>query len=418
MKHPILACGVLVAALGISATQLFQAPTTEALASTQHLAVKTDNSNPEPKGGYEALYKYIGATIKYPAAARRSGAQGKVYVSFFVETDGKISEVKVNRGIHPECDAEAVRILQECPLEWLPKKENGTAVRTQMTIPIAFKLSGTEETQVSTATISLGEAFEKPDETAAPKEGYQGFYKYVQSTAVYPKDALEEGLAGKVYLTFIVEADGSLTDIKVSKGIGESLDAEAVRILKAYKDTWIPAKKDGKAIRSKMSIPIQFSNPDAPQKKQSLEELPLLVVDGKIYKDFAELKNLNPNEILSIDVLKGEEAIKRYGQDGKNGVVLIQLSKQANKVAASAVSVYPNPTVNMATFKFELQERSLVKLELINPEKQEVRTVKEAYFDKGTQEITWNNEQLPAGVYLLRLSYGKQVHHHRVVVQK
>ena len=413
MKHPILACGVLVAALGISATQLFQAPTTEALASTQYLAVKTDNSNPEPKGGYEALYKYIGTTIKYPAAARRSGVQGKVYVSFFVETDGKLSEIRVSKGIHPECDAEAVRVLQECPLEWRPGIKDGVAVRTQMSMPMAFKLNVPQETKASTI-----EEFEKPDETAAPKEGYQGLYKYIQSAATYPKDAQEKGLAGKVYLTFIVETDGRLADIKVSKGLSESLDAEAVRILKAYKDTWNPAKKDGKAIRSKMSIPIQFSNPDAPQKKQNLDEPPLFIVDGKIYKDYAELKKLNPNEIVSIDVLKGEEAIKRYGQDGKNGVVLIQLRKQANKVAASAVSVYPNPTVNMATFKFELPERSLVKLELINPEKQEVSTVKEAYFDKGTQEITWNNEQLPAGVYLLRLSYGKQVHHHRVVVQK
>jgi len=414
MKHPILACGVLVAALGISATQLFQAPTTEALAPAPHLAVITQNSNPpEPKGGYEALYKYIATTMKYPAAARRTGVQGKVYVSFVVEADGKLSEIHVSKGIHPECDAEAVRVLQECPLEWQPGIKEGIAVRTRMSIPMSFKLNEPQETKASTI-----EEFEKPDETATPKEGYQGFYKYVQSTAVYPKDALEEGLAGKVYLTFIVEADGRLTDIKVSKGISESLDAEAVRVLKEYKDTWVPAKKDGKAIRSKMSIPIQFSNPDAPQKKQSLKEPPLLVVDGKIYKDFAELRNLNPNEIVSIDVLKGQEAIKRYGQDGKNGVVLIQLSKQANKVASSAVSVYPNPTVNVATFKFELQERSLVKLELINPEKQEVSLVKEAYFDKGTQEITWNNEQLPAGIYLLRLSYGKQVHHHRIVVQK
>lgn len=94
-----------------------------------------------PKGGMQAFYKYVGEKMKYPAQARRMGVEGRVFVQFVVERDGRLTDVKVvdGRGIGAGCDEEAVRVVQSAP-PWNPGKQRGKAVRQRYTIPINFKL--------------------------------------------------------------------------------------------------------------------------------------------------------------------------------------------------------------------------------------------------------------------------------------
>jgi len=95
---------------------------------------------PEPEGGYEAFYKYVAKNLKYPSQARRQNIQGKVYVSFIVERDGSISDVKVTRSIGGGCDEEAERVLKGSP-KWKPGKQRHQPVRVRMSIPIGFQLN-------------------------------------------------------------------------------------------------------------------------------------------------------------------------------------------------------------------------------------------------------------------------------------
>ena len=78
-------------------------------------------------------------------------------------------------------------------------------------------------------------------------------YKYLK----YPEDAVQEGVQGKVYVTFIVEKNGKISNVELERGVDERLDAEALRVVAASPD-WIPAKIDGKAVRSRITIPVEF----------------------------------------------------------------------------------------------------------------------------------------------------------------
>ncbi|MEQ8928146.1 MAG: energy transducer TonB [Fulvivirga sp.] len=96
-------------------------------------------NQPTPIGGLAAFYAYINENIKYPAAARRMSIQGKVFVQFIVNKDGRLSDIKVIKGIGSGCDEEAVRVLQNAE-PWNPGKQRGVAVRVKMVIPIHFML--------------------------------------------------------------------------------------------------------------------------------------------------------------------------------------------------------------------------------------------------------------------------------------
>jgi len=92
-------------------------------------------------GGDKARIKYLQENIKYPEMAKESGIQGTVYVTFVVEKDGRITSVKVLRGIGGGCDEEAVRVIKKMP-KWKPGKQRGRSVRVQFNMPVRFVLAG------------------------------------------------------------------------------------------------------------------------------------------------------------------------------------------------------------------------------------------------------------------------------------
>jgi len=94
---------------------------------------------PEFPGGEEALRKYIAQSVKYPVIAQENGIQGRVYVSFVVNTKGKVTDVKIARGVDPNLDKEAIRVVNAMPA-WKPGKQRGKAVKVSYTVPINFVL--------------------------------------------------------------------------------------------------------------------------------------------------------------------------------------------------------------------------------------------------------------------------------------
>ena len=96
-------------------------------------------SMPEFPGGESALNRFLYENIKYPQMAKESGIQGRVFVTFVVERDGKVTDVRVLRGIGGGCDEEAIRVVQNMP-KWSPGKQRGKPVRVQFNLPIKFTL--------------------------------------------------------------------------------------------------------------------------------------------------------------------------------------------------------------------------------------------------------------------------------------
>lgn len=99
----------------------------------------TVESAPEYPGGQKALAQFISSNTHYPAKARSTGIEGRVYVSFIVERNGEVNGLQVIRGIGGGCDEEAIRVLR-ATTPWKPGTVGGKPVRTAYTIPVNFKL--------------------------------------------------------------------------------------------------------------------------------------------------------------------------------------------------------------------------------------------------------------------------------------
>jgi len=97
--------------------------------------------SPQYPGGDELRLKFLSENIKYPQAAREASVQGTVYITFVVEADGTITNIRVLRGIGKGCDEEALRVMKLMP-KWLPGKQRGKPVRVQFNLPIKFSLAG------------------------------------------------------------------------------------------------------------------------------------------------------------------------------------------------------------------------------------------------------------------------------------
>jgi protein TonB len=92
-------------------------------------------------GGEAEMMKYIQKNVQYPQVEKEAGISGTCYVTFVVEKDGNITDVKVLRGVSggPGCDKEAIRVVKSMP-NWKPGKQNGREVRVQFNLPIKFTL--------------------------------------------------------------------------------------------------------------------------------------------------------------------------------------------------------------------------------------------------------------------------------------
>ena len=95
---------------------------------------------PQFPGGQIAMLQYLMKNIKYPEQAMKKGIQGRVAVSFIVEKDGSISNVRPVHSVHPLLDKEAVRVVKSMP-KWSPGKQNGKPVRVRFNVPVMFKLN-------------------------------------------------------------------------------------------------------------------------------------------------------------------------------------------------------------------------------------------------------------------------------------
>lgn len=94
---------------------------------------------PQFPGGAVAFLKWLNANLKYPASAQKAKIEGKVVAQFLVNEDGSITDIKLTKKLHPQCDNEALRVLKMMP-RWTPGIENNKPCRTRVCIPIVFKL--------------------------------------------------------------------------------------------------------------------------------------------------------------------------------------------------------------------------------------------------------------------------------------
>ena len=216
---------------------------------------------PEFPGGLGECMKWLGQNIKYPADAKEKGVQGRVIVQFVVEKDGTIVNAKVVRGVDPDLDAEALRVVNQSP-KWKPGKQKGEAVRVKYTLPIMFKLDNDSSDSKAAeapreAKVDENGVYQVCEEMPEFPGGMAECMKYLSKNINYPEDCKKEGIQGRVIVQFVVDKDGSIKDPTIARGVHPSLDKEALRVLSSMPN-WKPGKQKGEAVKVKYTIPVMF----------------------------------------------------------------------------------------------------------------------------------------------------------------
>ncbi|PJJ54742.1 energy transducer TonB [Hymenobacter chitinivorans] len=219
-----------------------------------------------PTTGLQGYADYLEKNQKYPAAAIQNGQEGTVEVTFVVEKSGGVSDVQVKNAVAPLLDAEAIRLIKGGP-KWVPAENKGQKVRQRVTVPVSFMLplgAGGPAPKVrpdedgAAENKPAGPTVVKADQPARPVGGTDAFFEWIQKNQKYPALARKKNIQGKVMVEFMVQPDGSLTDVKLVKRLGAGLDEEALRLIKAA-PKWEPATYQGKPVRQKMVLPVLFT---------------------------------------------------------------------------------------------------------------------------------------------------------------
>ena len=214
-------------------------------------------SMPEFPGGMVELMNYISSNVRYPADALAAGIEGRVTTMFIIERDGTLSNVQILRGINPSLDAEALRVIRSMPT-WKPGYQNDKPVRTRYTVPVNFRIQSSEKTsQINPPYIDENGIYQVVEKMPEFPGGVQALMSYIKDNLRYPEDAKAAGIKGRVTVQFVVNKDGSISNIYKLRGVEPSLDAEALRIV-ASMPTWSPGIQDGEAVAVRYTVPITF----------------------------------------------------------------------------------------------------------------------------------------------------------------
>ena len=137
-------------------------------------------------------------------------------------------------------------IIEETPVE--PADSNISGVKTED--PDYYEDGGIDDDYALAGVIA-------EDEPEFPG-GMEALYKFIQDNVQYPQLALENGIEGKVYVTFVVEKDGSITNPRLLRDIGGGCGQEAIRVVKMM-PKWTPGKQQGKTVRVQFNLPVTFT---------------------------------------------------------------------------------------------------------------------------------------------------------------
>ena len=226
-----------------------------------------------PDGGMSGLMQFLSKNIQYPINAQKNHTQGRVTVQFVVNKDGSISEPKIIRGVDPDLDGEAIRVISLMP-KWKPGMQKGQPVRVKYTVPVMFRLSDDGQKEEykpipkidETVVVGYGSkqvpaeedpVFEVVENMPEFPGGMGGLMQYLSKNIKYPVEAQKAGIQGRVIMQVIIDKNGNVTNPKVTQPVDPLLDTEAIRVT-ASMPKWKPGTQRGMPVNVKYTFPIVF----------------------------------------------------------------------------------------------------------------------------------------------------------------
>jgi TonB family protein len=211
---------------------------------------------------------FIQRYLHYPVGILKDSVTDTVTVYFVVKPNDSITHVSVRKDTAQldAYDYEAMRVVRNLPVS-APAFLHNQPVSLQLYIPVVFdyKQINPSSSKVFHTTFN-GKTFSYyrpgmavvPDKMPSFPGGIRALMQYLTENIRYPEEAKKMHLQGRVFLQFIVEADGSITHIRVIRGVSPSLDAEAVRVIRNM-PKWKPGTQRGKPVRVRFNLPIKFT---------------------------------------------------------------------------------------------------------------------------------------------------------------
>lgn len=205
---------------------------------------------PSYPGGEQELFEFLDSNLVYPESEKLYGIYGKVYVQFFVEKDGSLSNFEVKRSPHELLSKEALRVCKLMPKKWEPGgyySPNGKVyTKCRMVLPIKFQ----NQNDILDAT------FYYPILPSFPG-GDSARIDFINKNLNKPKDIKSQPIKGKVYCQFTVEKDGSLSNFKIIRSPNDILSQEVLRVMKLMPN-WNPAIEKHIPISWQLVQPFNF----------------------------------------------------------------------------------------------------------------------------------------------------------------
>lgn len=213
--------------------------------------------------------EWLQTEVRYPAEALKQRIEGRVVCSFVIERDGSVSNITALQSPDRLLTNEVRRVLANSP-RWTPGMQKGETVRVKYIVPVDFSLPKQSEAATGAGTPAAGQTDGPAAEEDAPvtlaetMPSFQGgdlttFRQWLQTQVRYPAEALKEKAGGLVVCSFVVERDGSVSNIRTLQSPDSPLNEEVERIIKASSSHWQPGRDKGKAVRVKLVLPVKFA---------------------------------------------------------------------------------------------------------------------------------------------------------------
>ena len=210
-------------------------------------------------GGLDVFYDYVNKNFDFSKVTK----PGKMITAFTVDEFGEMKDIRVVQFASIEAATEIIRVLKSAP-KWAPALKGGAPLSVSIKFPLTFNMKEKEEVQdtklpdtnqitnTDNTVYNSGGIEVKPEF----KGGLNKFYEYISKNYRTPE---VPGLKGKLLISFVVEKDGSIADIKVLKDIGYGTGEEAIRLLKNC-PKWTPAEQQGKKVRCSFMLPLNIQS--------------------------------------------------------------------------------------------------------------------------------------------------------------
>lgn len=255
------------------------APEAGAVDTPRHAAEGEETDNDEPfliaetmplfRGGdLIAFRQWVQTNVRYPGEAVREGVQGRVVLTFIIERDGAVSNIRVLQSPDERLTKEACRVVAEAT-GWSAGLQQGKPVRVRYTLPVDFRLGANNSDNAPAMPQPSAAPSVDPDSPDNPRmltdempqfEGgdLNDFRRWVQMRVRYPEEALRQQLYGRVVASFVIGRDGSVGDIRIIASPCKELSDEVVRVLSAS-PRWNPGREKGQAVAVKYVVPVEFA---------------------------------------------------------------------------------------------------------------------------------------------------------------